>query len=312
MMKFKKLILPVALSASMIGLVGCSTGGGEKYITSKAGDVTEKEVLEYIGSQQIAKSATDVAIRKVLLQKYKDKIDKKYIEKQIDETQQQYGGKEQFEAALKQQGFTIDKYKEALEVRTAQAFMINDFNGVNEDKVKEEYEKEKQQYHLAHILISVKSDSAPNGLSDEEAKSKAEDILKKLKDGEDFSKLAKENSTDTANASNGGDLGWSAKGSTSFVKEFSEKAYALNKGELSDVVKTSFGYHIIKVLDTKEVSYDEMKVQVAEQIAQTAVSKDPAIYNNAMKKLFEEFDVKGNTNDVTNYINQMLNGTVQQ
>ena len=61
--------------------------------------------------------------------------------------------------------------------------------------LKESYEKNKHQYHLAHILISVKSESNPNGLSDEEAKEKKQKtFLKKLKDGGDFATLAKENS----------------------------------------------------------------------------------------------------------------------
>ena len=57
MKKFKKAILPVALSISVIGLAGCSSGG-TKYISSKAGDVTEKDIVESIGSSQLSKTAT--------------------------------------------------------------------------------------------------------------------------------------------------------------------------------------------------------------------------------------------------------------
>ncbi len=309
MKKFKKVVLPIALSASVIGLAGCSTSGGDTYISSKVGNVTEKEVLENIGSQNVAKSATDVAVRKILLEKYKDKIDSKYIESQYEELVNQSGGKDAFEAILKQQGYTAEKIKEQLKVRTAQAYMLTEFSNITEDKIKEAYEKEKVQYHLAHILISVKSDTAPNGLSDEEAKSKAEDILKKLNEGGDFSTLAKENSTDTSNASNGGDLGWSSKESSSFVKEFSDAAYSLEKGKISGVVKTSFGYHIIKLLDTKELSYEEMKPQLVEKLAQNAVSADTTLYSKALKALFEEYDVKGNTDDVKNYITDMISGS---
>lgn len=309
MKKFKKAMLPLALSVSVVGLVGCSTSGGNTYISSKVGNVTEKEVLENIGSQNVAKSATDVAVRKILLEKYKDKIDTKYIDSQYEELVNQSGGKEAFEAILKQQGYTTEKIKEQLKVRTAQAYMLIEFSNISEDKIKEDYEKEKVQYHLAHILISVKSDTAPNGLSDEEAKAKAEDILKKLNEGGDFSTLAKENSTDTSNASNGGDLGWSSKESGSFVKEFSDAAYSLEKGKISGVVKTSFGYHIIKLLDTKELSYEEMKPQLVEKLAQNAVSADTTLYSKALKSLFEEYDVKGNTDDVKNYITDMISGS---
>ena len=267
MNKFKKAILPVALSISVIGLAGCS--GGTKYISSKAGDVTEKDIVESIGASQLSKTATSMMIQKVLL----------------------------------------DKYKDGLKVKAAQTLLINDYTGTNEDKLKENYEKNKHQYHLAHILISVKSDSNPNGLSDEDAKKKAEELHKKIKDGEDFATLAKENSNDTANASNGGDLGWSSKEDNSFVKEFKEAAYALTKDKVSDVVKTSFGYHIIKVLDEKDATFEEMKATLAEKAAEEAVKKDSTVVSKALKKLFEEYNVKSSNKDVEAYLKSMLEGT---
>ena len=94
MNKFKKAILPVALSVSVIGLAGCS--GGTKYISSKAGDVTEKDIVESIGASQLSKTATSMMIQKVLLDKYKGKINEKAIEEQLQKAQTQYGVKEKF------------------------------------------------------------------------------------------------------------------------------------------------------------------------------------------------------------------------
>ena len=308
MKKFKKAILPVALSISVIGLAGCSSGG-TKYISSKAGDVTENDIVESIGANQLSKAATSMMIQKVLLDKYKNKIDEKVIDEQLKKAQEQYGGKDKFEQILKQQGFTLDKYKDGLKVKAAQTLMINEYAGITEDKIKESYEKNKHQYHLAHILISVKSNSNPNGLSDEEAKKKAEEVLKKVKDGGDFASLAKEYSNDTENASSGGDLGWSSKENTKFVSEFSNAAYSLNKDQVSDVVKTPFGYHIIKVLDTKDSSYDELKTSLEERAAEQAVKSDNTIVSKALKKLFEEYNVKSDNSDVEAYIKSMLEGS---
>ena len=248
-------------------------------------------------------------IQKVLLDKYKNKINEKVIDEQLNKAQEQYGGKDKFEQILKQQGFTLDKYKDGLKVKAAQTLMINEYAGITEDKIKESYEKNKHQYHLAHILISVKSNSNPNGLSDEEAKKKAEEVLKKVKDGGDFASLAKEYSNDTENASSGGDLGWSSKENTKFVSEFSNAAYSLNKDQVSDVVKTPFGYHIIKVLDTKDSSYDELKTSLEERAAEQAVKSDNTIVSKALKKLFEEYNVKSDNSDVEAYIKSMLEGT---
>lgn len=79
---------------------------------------------------------------------------------------------------------------------------------------------------------------------DAEAKKKAEELLKQLQGGADFPKLAKENSS-CPSASRGGDLGWIKRGR--MVEEFEKAAFELNKGQISNVVKTDFGYHVIKV-----------------------------------------------------------------
>lgn len=81
------------------------------------------------------------------------------------------------------------------------------------------------------------------------AKTKANDVLKQLKDGADFSELAKKYSEDVVSGTNGGDLGWVNKGK--MVKEFEDQAFALKAGETSEVFKTVYGCHIIKVTEKK-------------------------------------------------------------
>jgi foldase protein PrsA len=308
MKKFKKMVLPVALSISVVGLAGCSAGG-TKYLSSKAGDVTQKDIIENLGTSQVSKTATSIMVEKVLLDKYKGKIDEKAIDEQLKKAEEKYGGKEKFEQLLKQQGFTLDKYKDGLKVKAAQVLMINDYVGNGEDKVKERYEKNKKQYHIAHILFNVKTGVNKSGTSDEEAKKKADEVLKKIKEGGDFATLAKENSNDTANAAEGGDLGWSSKDDSSFVKEFTDVAFNLEKGQVSDVIKTSFGYHIIKVLDIREAPYEELKPTLEHKLADDAVKNDSTIVSKALKKLFEEYNVKADNGDVENYIKTMLDGT---
>lgn len=118
--------------------------------------------------------------------------------------------------------------------------------------------KEKRQ--AAHILIEATTDDAA-------AKAKAEEIVKQLKAGADFATLAKQDSQDPLTADKGGELGWFEAGVMD--PAFDTALFALNKGEVSDVVKTPYGYHIIKLLDTQpsEASpFDSVKAQIVQKL----------------------------------------------
>lgn len=113
------------------------------------------------------------------------------------------------------------------------------------DKYKDSLPPAKEEYELAHIYLQRKISDAEKQM----AKEKALKILDSIKSGTDFSDLAKRNSDDKQSAVNGGDLGYSKKGV--FVKEFEETLYSLNVGEISGIVETEYGYHIIKLIEKK-------------------------------------------------------------
>jgi parvulin-like peptidyl-prolyl isomerase len=102
-----------------------------------------------------------------------------------------------------------------------------------------------EQVHARHILIATKSPEMPTeqGLDKAAARAKAEEVLKRVKAGENFETLAKEYSDD-GSKQNGGDLGWFGKGR--MVPEFENAAFALQPGQTSDIVESQFGFHIIK------------------------------------------------------------------
>ena len=133
-------------------------------------------------------------------------------------------------------------------------------------------------------------DDQNNELSDEkksEAKGKAEEVLAKVKSGEDFATLAKEYSEDTASAINGGDLDFFPKGY--MVEPFENAAFSMKVGEISDLVESSFGYHIIKITDKvdEQKSFDEVK----DTIKSTLQSEN---YNNQVEKLKSNAKVQTN------------------
>lgn len=122
-----------------------------------------------------------------------------------------------------------------------------------------------EQVKASHILVSV-----PFNAPDDErkkAKEKAEQILEKLKKGEDFAKLIREYSNDPRSDIKGENIGYFSKGK--MVKPFEEAAFSLKPGQISDIVETSFGYHIIRVEDHTEArikTLDEVKDLIKEQI----------------------------------------------
>src|ERR1700675_3186893 len=156
-----------------------------------------------------------------------------------------------------------------------QAVSDQDAQAYYDNNVKE-YEQ-LPQVHAAHILVRV----PPVGGSEAEnkAKVKIEDVLKRARAGEDFAKLAKEISEDTANAQQGGDLGFVKRGD--LVPQFEQAAFALKKGELAPApVRTPFGYHAIKVLDVKDGGktpfkdvVDAIKAKLAAKRAEEEASK---------------------------------------
>ncbi|MGA3349677.1 MAG: peptidylprolyl isomerase [Candidatus Sulfotelmatobacter sp.] len=143
---------------------------------------------------------------------------------------------------------------------------------VTQDELQAYYNQHRDQYRVAeqakvsHILIKTPL-AGPDGKVDEkgvaDAQKRAEDLLKQLKAGAKFEDLAKKYSEDPGSAKDGGSLGWIGKGRT--VPEFEKAAFSLPKGQISDLVKSSYGFHIIRVDDRQDAhmkTLEEVKDQI--------------------------------------------------
>jgi peptidyl-prolyl cis-trans isomerase D len=137
---------------------------------------------------------------------------------------------------------------------------------ISDDQLKLQYQQNIQQYQVPnrvqvhHILLMTvgKTDAEVD-----EIKKKAEDVLKQARKGGKFEDLAKKYSEDPGTKDKGGDLGWLVQGQT--VAEFEKAAFSLPKGQISDLVKTQYGFHIIKVLD-KETAHTKPFEEVKETL----------------------------------------------
>jgi len=147
---------------------------------------------------------------------------------------------------------------------------------VSDAELHRAYDADKEKFRnpervqARHILI--KGGTTPE--EDAKARAKAEDLLKQLKGGADFAELAKKNSQDPGSGFKGGDLGWLVRGQT--VKSFEDAAFSLKPHQISDPVKTQFGYHIIQVLEHQQPhlgSFEEVRAQLADDVRKMRVGK---------------------------------------
>ena len=181
-----------------------------------------------------------------------------------------FASEKEFKDVLKERGVTEKELKDDIKKGLCiKAFLDRDVYAgiaVNEEEKRQEYEKNKDklsvpdQVKASHILILARQDA-----SDEDknaAREKIEDLRRKALSGEDFAELAKANSQD-GSAPNGGDLGYFGRGA--MVKPFEDAAFSLEAGQISQVVETQFGYHIIKVADkqaARTLNYEEVEPDI--------------------------------------------------
>jgi peptidyl-prolyl cis-trans isomerase D len=163
-----------------------------------------------------------------------------------------------------------------------------------------------EQRQAAHILINAAA-NAPQSEQDA-AKAKAEQLLKQLKQKPDsFAELAKQNSQDPGSAANGGDLGFFGQGQ--MVKPFEDATFALKQGEISGLVKSDFGYHIIKLVAIKPArvpAFDEVSAQIMAKLReQKAADKFTELADKFTNTVFEQ-------SDTLKSAAELVNGKIEQ
>ncbi|MEC0166750.1 peptidylprolyl isomerase PrsA, partial [Bacillus cereus] len=190
----------------------------------------------------------------------------------------QYG--DQFDTLMKQQGIKEETIKNSVRAQLAQEKAVE--QSITDKDVKAKFEDYKKEIKASHILVK-----------DEETAKKVED---ELAQGKSFEELAKQYSEDTGSKEKGGDLGFFGPGK--MVKEFEEAAQKLKKGEVSEPVKTQFGYHIIKVTDNHaDANFDKAKADIKKSLVQEK-TQDAQFMNDLMMKEIKKADVKVDDKDL--------------
>ncbi len=299
-------------------------------VTVNGVDITENEVEALVQPELDKVSAKAAQLPPEFIEQYKKQIRQWILEKLISEhlldekvkqanivvTEEDVIAHLKERGSLQQPPLSLEKIQEIVEaqgqnfdehvkqIQTSkemkyQKFMETQWAGkinITEDEAKEYYSENPKEFEIheqvraSHILI--KPDTSDPGIDPNEAKAqakvKAQDLLKQIKDGADFAELAKANSGCPSGA-NGGDL--SFFGRAQMVAPFEKAAFALKPGQLSDVVETKYGYHIIKVTDRKDASEVPFEQAKGNIINRLKLKKQSELANEYIKSLKEKANI---------------------
>lgn len=275
-------ILKQDFDRAMLGVTQRLSMSGKKLEGAEL-EKLKSEILEnIIGGELLFQDA----------QKKKIKIEDAKINKEYDNLKQKFPSADVFTNWLKEMDLTESAIKADFKKRmVVQQLIDKEFSdkiSITDPEVKAFYDGNPQFFQksdevkASHILVRVAADA--NEATKKEAKKKVESIQSKIKSGNDFAALAKELS-DCPSKEKGGELGFFGRGQ--MVPPFEKAAFALKPGEVSDIVETEFGYHLIKVLEKKPastVTLDEVKGQIKQMLTQDKLQKEIVLMVEKLKK----------------------------
>lgn len=313
----KKKLTPLLISLGIIGLAGCSNDTenednsasdgdvnfGDILASSDAGDVTADDILNEIGTEQVASQTFQLSLDQILMDKYSDEVDRDQIIADVDAEIEEMGGEEQFEMMLQQQQSNLDAegYKDQ-RVKAAyhDQFFAEQFD-ITDDEAREDVRE------ASHILVSVEDEDSEasddeeseEGLPDDEAREKAEDLIQQIEGGADFSEVASEESDDPGSAENNGELGYVQRGD--MVEEFENALFDLEPGEMTtEPVQSDFGYHIIERSDEENI--DEELSDIKSEMVNQRVQENPEEVLNMYQELLDEYNVEFENDEIKTFI----------
>lgn len=263
------MIASIVLAAALIIVLVVQKDENKTAVATVNGTKITKEQLydklvELGGESTLQSMITEELINQEA-EKAKVTVTEADIDAEIEDLKAQFGGEAAFNAALSQSSMTLEDLRESMPMQVKIRKILEPQVTVTDDEIKEYYDtnkasfSEEEQVRASHILV--------------ETKEEADAIVKQLKEGADFAELAKEKSADTGSKENGGDLDFFKRGD--MVTEFSDAAFSMKVGEVSDPVKSDYGYHIIKVTDhkdAKDYTLEEKKEEIRKTLVNQKVS----------------------------------------
>ncbi|MBK3496653.1 peptidylprolyl isomerase [Viridibacillus sp. YIM B01967] len=247
--------------------------------------ITQSELNKELVSQYGTDVLSTLISNKVIeleAKKQKVTISDEEIQVGLDNLQQSYGGEGAFKTALESNSMTLQDAKNNIKTYLTTTKLIEPTIDITEEELKAYFKENKdtfsqaEQVQASHILVE-----------DEDT---AKEVEKKIKNGDDFAALAEEYSTDTASATDGGNLNYFGKGEVD--GKFEEAAFSMEIDEVSKPIKTDNGYHIIKVTgkkEAKEATYKDSKPEVKTALTNEKIKTN---YSTWLSSLYEDYNIE--------------------
>ena len=279
-MKNKAIIFALLTMLFSLGACSALSSGVDSnvLIQTEYGNISKDDLYKEVANTERGNELIQkLAYMQILKGKYE--VSDEEVEQRMAEIKEQAGGsKDEFTLFLQKQGFNDEgELRDYIEQSLYFFKATTEGLEVTDKQIKDYYEQNKDLYteiRASHILVDNES--------------KAKEALKELEKGSEFAEVAKKQSTDKVSAEQGGDLGYISGQTQELAPTFLASAMKLKKDEVSEPVKTVFGYHIIKVTDRKETPSSEVK----DQIKRALLEKDAIPIQEVLTNLNKEIEIK--------------------
>ncbi|TYQ99678.1 peptidylprolyl isomerase [Enterococcus faecium] len=280
-MKKRFLALAIVLGTGLLS--GCTNAGEKTAVSYKGGTISEQEVMDSLKKMQGADSAVQqLIVYQVFEDKYGDDVSTKEIDSQYDQTKKQLG--DSFDSQLKSAGYTEQTFKDSIKQSLAFQEGLKKHIKLTDEDLKTAWESFHPEVEAQIIQVASEDD--------------AKDVKKAADKGDDFSKLAKDKSTDTTTKEDGGKVKFDST-TTTVPAEVKEAAFKLKDGQVSDVITSTNAstytteYYVVKMVknQNKGNDMDKYKDQLKDIATETKLS-DNAFTTKVIGEELKDANVK--------------------
>ena len=289
----KKIFLALAIVLGTGLLSGCTNAGEKTAVSYKGGTISEQEVMDSLKKMQGADSAVQqLIVYQVFEDKYGDDVSTKEIDSQYDQTKKQLG--DSFDSQLKSAGYTEQTFKDSIKQSLAFQEGLKKHIKLTDEDLKTAWESFHPEVEAQIIQVASEDD--------------AKDVKKAADKGDDFSKLAKDKSTDTTTKEDGGKVKFDST-TTTVPTEVKEAAFKLKDGQVSDVITSTntstyaTEYYVVKMVknQNKGNDMDKYKKELKEIATDTKLS-DSTFQNKVIGEVLKDANVKIKDKDFENVL----------